>query len=182
MHAAITDSGLCDVLNGNTLKSTYRRGYRADTLADAFDHRRDMRPEKIEGTGHTYRKTFWLYVGDKSMRSRVPHEPRSRGAVRLAINDWTSYFNVRTNHLRVAAGEDVRFTLRPVVHATSDGFRALDPEERKCFFRDEPTVTETLLIWNRIIFRSFIVHRPPRACSIITSEMPVCSNVGSDTQ
>ncbi len=63
--AAVTDKGVCHVMNGDALRSTYRASERVDLLAESLDPRQEASPGKIFGTGRMYRKSFWLNVADK---------------------------------------------------------------------------------------------------------------------
>ncbi len=93
-----------------------------------------MRPNLVKGTGQSHRKSFWIYVGDRTLRNKISTQPRARGSAVISINEWTAYFNVRLNNLEVLAGQDVVISLTPVVHATTPSFRKLPVPDRKCFF------------------------------------------------
>lgn len=58
----------------------------------------------------------------------------------VAINEWTDYFNVRINQLDVRAGTEVILKVRPTQHSTSEGFKSLTLEERRCRFKHENEV------------------------------------------
>ena len=64
-HTSLTDSGVCMVYNGNTLKGTYRPSKRVDELSEAFDRRGTTQSKKIEGTGRIFEKVFWINVQDR---------------------------------------------------------------------------------------------------------------------
>ena len=64
--AALTDGGICHVLNGNSMDATFSSSPRADVLKSTLDERtEDVTPEKIHGTGKLFRKTFWFDVGER---------------------------------------------------------------------------------------------------------------------
>ena len=64
-HIALTDAGLCQVLNGNTMMSTFKHTIRIEELWTAFDKRNAVEPMNIIGSGKMYQKTFWLDIGDR---------------------------------------------------------------------------------------------------------------------
>ena len=66
--------------------------------------------------------------------------PIRRHSSRLAINDWDSYNNVRSNHIDIEPGQEVTLKVEPVLHTTTDRFRALPIEERKCRYMHENPV------------------------------------------
>ena len=64
-HAALTDSGICMVYNGNTMEGTYRSSKKVKELSEAFDKRDTIEPKKIVGSGRTFEKVFWLNLEDR---------------------------------------------------------------------------------------------------------------------
>ena len=62
---APTDVGLCQVYNGNTMKSTFSETVRIQELLSALDQRDSYVPKVINGSGKIYQKTFWLDIGDR---------------------------------------------------------------------------------------------------------------------
>ena len=65
-NMATTDSGLCQVFNGNTMKETYKSTTRVVDLSSAFEPNGiSSRHEMIKGAGKVYQKVFWLDLGDK---------------------------------------------------------------------------------------------------------------------
>ncbi len=62
---AITDNGICHVLNGDAMTSTFEAESRLVALSSAFDRRESATAEKIYGTGQMYQKTFWIDVADR---------------------------------------------------------------------------------------------------------------------
>ena len=65
-RAALTDAGICHVLNGNSMDATYSSSPRADVLKRSLDERtEDVVPDMIHGTGKLFRKTFWFDVGER---------------------------------------------------------------------------------------------------------------------
>ena len=64
--AALTDAGICHVLNGNSMDATFSSSPRADVLKRSLDERTgDIVPNMIHGTGKLFRKTFWFDVGER---------------------------------------------------------------------------------------------------------------------
>ncbi len=61
----------------------------------------------------------------------------------MAINEWTSYFNVRINHLEISAGREAIVKIEPTSHVATSSFRKLAVEDRKCLFSDENPVRPT---------------------------------------
>ena len=74
-HAALTDSGVCMVYNGNTIEGTYRSSTKVKELSDAFDNRKTTDPKKIVGTGKTFEKVFWLNLQDRYNKTHHDHSP-----------------------------------------------------------------------------------------------------------
>ena len=64
-HAALTDSGICMVYNGNTLEGTYSSSKKVKELSEAFDKRDTIEPKKIDGSGRIFEKVFWLNLEDR---------------------------------------------------------------------------------------------------------------------
>ena len=64
-QAALTDSGMCMVYNGNALRGTYSPSKRVDELSEAFDRRDASQSKMIEGTGRIFEKVFWINVQDR---------------------------------------------------------------------------------------------------------------------
>ena len=64
-HIAITDSGLCQVLNGNTMRSTFTPTYRIKEMSGSFDTRNVVNPLNISGSGKSNQITLWLDIGDR---------------------------------------------------------------------------------------------------------------------
>ena len=64
-HIAVTDVGLCQVYNGEAMRSTFTTTSRIEELAAALDKRDHVMPRRINGSGRIYEKTFWLDIGDR---------------------------------------------------------------------------------------------------------------------
>ena len=65
-RAALTDGGICHVLNGNSMDATFSSSPRADVFKSSLDERmEEVIPDMIHGTGKLFRKTFWLDVGER---------------------------------------------------------------------------------------------------------------------
>ena len=60
-----TDAGLCQILNGENMRSTYESTSRMEELWGSLDERQNMNPEMITGSGKIYERTFWLDIGDR---------------------------------------------------------------------------------------------------------------------
>lgn len=68
-HIAVTDNGLCQVMNGNSMTSTFKPTIRMEELWTALDNRDDIQPRSISGSGKLYQDTFWLDIGDRFVYS-----------------------------------------------------------------------------------------------------------------
>ncbi len=65
-HVGLTDEGICDVYNGNSMSETYASSTRVNDLVEVLDGRRGtVTPAKVDGVGKIAQKTFWLNIGDK---------------------------------------------------------------------------------------------------------------------
>ena len=64
-QVALTDAGLCQVLNGDAMRSSFTSTQRIEELSKALDIRDTFKPEKIKGSGKIYEKTFWIDIGDR---------------------------------------------------------------------------------------------------------------------
>ncbi len=137
-HSGLTDSGVCDVHNGISMMATFADSDRLRELSKAFDSRiaNVTTAGHIKGTGHSHTKSFWISVRDGSLRNEVPNLPRRKGRASIALNEHMAYYNVRTNNVAVTAGQEVVIKVRPVVHATTQSFRSLPVEHRKCLYPD----------------------------------------------
>ena len=63
---AITDAGICHVLNGESLQSTVRGSSRNSQLMYSMDPRKTgIKPKMIDGTGKLSQMTFWLDARNK---------------------------------------------------------------------------------------------------------------------
>ncbi len=141
--AAVTDSGVCDVYNGNAMANTYTPSPRMDELDRSLDARpsgHSTQPKKISSTGQTGQKVFWLNVADNSLRSRALGLPRRRGSAVVAINEWVSFHSVRTRHFEILAGQDVTVNVRPTQHVATERFAKLTALTRQCLFPHETVV------------------------------------------
>ena len=65
---ATTDSGLCQVLNGNTMRNTYMATSRISELWSNLEIQTESKPEMIRGAGKSYQKVMWLNLGDKYVK------------------------------------------------------------------------------------------------------------------
>ena len=64
-NIGVTDSGLCYILNGEDMRSTFAETTRMAELWESLDERQSVRPKYIKGSGRIYEKTFWLDIGDR---------------------------------------------------------------------------------------------------------------------
>ena len=149
---------MCQVYNGNTMKSTFTATKRTEALQTPLDPRDEMAPKFINGSGKIYQKTFWLDIGERyknlsqcrviqkpilmylSCRSSdayKPGNPWPRGSATLNVNEWLKYFNVRSNPIDMVAGASYTVKMTPIQHTASPGIRDLDRQRRKCQFKDE---------------------------------------------
>ncbi len=66
-HPAMTDVGVCDVFNGDAIKSTFKPSTRTDTLSRLLDPRErgSVKPKTINGSGTTFELKFLLNVADR---------------------------------------------------------------------------------------------------------------------
>ena len=60
-----TDSGLCHILNGEDMRSTFAGTDRMKDLWESLDKRKSISAKYINGSGKIYEKTFWLDIGDR---------------------------------------------------------------------------------------------------------------------
>ncbi len=67
-HASLTDSGLCQVLNGASMRQTYNHDNEGvDELARLLDPRGEVEPMRIPALpGRVVKRSFLLYIGDRS--------------------------------------------------------------------------------------------------------------------
>ncbi len=65
---------------------------------------------------------------------------KTKGSALVAINEWSSFFNVRTKPVQVLAGQSIQIKIKPTVHVASDEFKKLGVDQRKCLFPHERTV------------------------------------------
>ena len=73
----------------------------------------------------------------RSLFNHLAFLPNVKGTAMLAVNEWLSYYNVRTKPIKILAGQDVQIKLKPTFHRTSTMFRELTKEQRKCLYPDE---------------------------------------------
>ncbi len=157
-HPALTDSGICHVHNGNTIKAVYKDTNRIKDLIDTFETRDAAEPELVKGTGQSHRKDFWIYVGDRTLKNEIPTQPRAKGSAVISINEWSTYYNVRLNSLEVLAGQHVVISLMPVAHATTPSFRELSVADRKCLYPEDTEAMNAILIQVLLTF-NYDKHR-----------------------
>ena len=160
-----TDSGLCQVLNGNTMRETYMGTSRMRELWSALEASKiEPSSEMIQGAGKSYQKVFWLDLGDKYVikythctyryvLNSLRYEPffgKSRSARRLdytkrwaqgsgtlSINEWLKFFSVRTNPIDLVGGTSYAIKIKPVHHTSSPRIRDISAQGRRCLFPNE---------------------------------------------
>ena len=133
---ALTDAGICQVYNGDSLFSTFSSSARTHELQYSLDPRQEsLNPQNITGTGKISQITMWLDAGNKDK-----DKEKEEGSLMIAINGWQTYYDVRINQIQLRAGKDVVIKIEPVVHSTSADFKNLKLDDRKCRFMDEPEV------------------------------------------
>ncbi len=66
---ALTDSGLCQVYNGDAMGVTYSPRNKTKELASMLDPRTEFVPKMITGTGKISERTFWIPIGERYMYS-----------------------------------------------------------------------------------------------------------------
>ncbi len=64
---ALTDVGLCNVYNGETMASTYSSTKKHTEFIKLLDPRESFKPKMITGTGKISERTFWLNVADRNV-------------------------------------------------------------------------------------------------------------------
>ena len=137
---ALTDAGICQVYNGDSLLSSFTSSKRVDELHYSIDPRPEIiKPLMINGTGKISQITMWLDASNKYL-DNVESFEKDEGSLMVAINDWQTYYDVRINQLDLRAGTDVIIKVKPVVHSTTADFKNLKLEDRKCRFMNEQEV------------------------------------------
>ena len=90
--AALTDAGICQVYNGDSLHSSYAASARTQELQNSLDPRLEsIEPNMINGTGKISQITMWLDAGKKDIVNSVVKE---EGSLMVAINGWQTYYDV----------------------------------------------------------------------------------------
>ena len=157
-HPAITDKGLCRVLNGMSMSQTYKPSERIQDLSDRLNSRKKGSIWKVQGTGTRFRKTMWLdlrwgkqlYITTTALIIRIlacavskfiafrsfenPISKKVDSAV-IAINDVINYFNVRDKSLEIKPGNEVKIIIRPSIQTSSDAFKALGRNSKHILLR-----------------------------------------------
>ena len=144
----MTDTGVCQVYNGNSLTSTYEHSDRIRDLQYSFDPRtgdEQYDPIMIDGTGKISQMTFWLDAQDK-FRSNSNSFRKNRGSLAVAINEWRKFFDVRLNQIELRAGTEAIIKLEPVVQSSTPAFEGLSIASRKCRFLHENKARKSTLI------------------------------------
>ena len=148
--------GICDVFNGNTFGNTFTRSSRTDIIRNFTDSREGpFQPKMINGTGKLHEVQFLLNIGGRSLANHNFSVPQMSSEAWLAINDWRSYFNVRTNYFQVNPGQRMDIVIQPVNHIASEDFKNLNKEDRDCLFRDEHKVRNNSLRFSSIFMGDF---------------------------
>ena len=143
-NPSVTEGGVCQVYNGDSLHSLYKETGRMIDLHSMIDGRKtEIIPKKIHGTGKISQKTFWLDASNKYMAS-VNSFKKYKGSLLVAINDWQTSYSVRLNHIELRGGTEVIIKVNPVVHSTSADFKSLTLDDRACRYPDEQQVHQNL--------------------------------------
>ncbi len=88
-ETVVTDHGICETVNGNSIKETFEENERIAKFNQMLDRRdKTVTPSKIRGSGSIHMSSFWLNVHD-------PLNFHKRGEVLIALNDWIDFFSVR---------------------------------------------------------------------------------------
>ena len=139
----LTDAGVCQVYNGDSMLSSFVTSLRIDELQYSLDPRPVMaKPRMINGTGKISQITMWLDAGNKYIDNIESYE-KDEGSLMIAINDWQTYYDVKINQLDLRAGTDVIIKVKPVVYNTTAEFKALKLDDRQCRYRNEQEVCAT---------------------------------------
>ena len=64
-QVGVTDVGLCQILNGEDMRSTFIGTENMRQLWTSLDKRESVSASYIKGSGKIYEKTFWLDIGDR---------------------------------------------------------------------------------------------------------------------
>ena len=136
---ALTDAGICQVYNGDSLYSTFSSSARIQELQYSIDPRAEkLEPHTITGSGKISQIVMWLDSENKD-----PLE-KDEGSLMIALNSWQTYYDVRINQIELRAGKDIVIKVEPVVHSTSLDFKGLSLKDRKCRFVDEQEVFQDI--------------------------------------
>ena len=168
-HAAMTDAGICQVYNGNSLSSTYTTTDRIMDIEYSIDTKKGIiKPDMIQGTGKISETTMWLDARISNSILSLQKINNERGKLQVSINEWLSYYNVLINQLEFRAGTEVIIKVKPSVHRTSPNFKELPIEKRKCLYMNENQV---------MILRGYFVGLLLVNIFYANSRMPIaCSN------
>ncbi len=84
----------------------------------------------------------------RSLRSKIVSRPTPTNMIKVSVNEWLTYHNVRVNNLKFMPGQEVLIVVEPVSHVADGDIRSLEPESRHCRFRDEQQVCSTNFVNN----------------------------------
>ncbi len=88
-ETVVTDHGICETVNGNSVRETFKENERITKFNQMLDRRdKPVIPSKIKGSGSIHKSSFWLNVRD-------PLNSHIRGEMVIALNDWLDFFSVR---------------------------------------------------------------------------------------
>ena len=140
---SLTDAGICQVYNGDSLSSIFTPSPRIYDLIYSLDPRaKQITPLMINGTGKISEITMWLDASNKNPAENMYLFDKEQGGLVVALNAWNQYYDVRINQLDLRAGSEVIIKVEPVVHTASDDFRRQNINDRRCRFKDEVKVGE----------------------------------------
>ncbi len=92
-ETVVTDHGICETVNGNSVRETFVENERITMFNTMLDRRDQMVvPSKIKGSGSIHKSSFWLNMRD-------PLNSHIRGEMLIAVNDWLDFFSVRLTQM-----------------------------------------------------------------------------------
>ena len=96
------------------------------------------KPRKVPGSGNHFETVLWLDGSDRTRSWIHPEQAKKDTAsMRLAVNEFGNYFNVRKSNIRLNAGEEVSLRIKQVQHVATENFKSLSLKARKCRFPHE---------------------------------------------
>ena len=126
----VTDQGICQAING--LHAT--EAFKPSKFTRRFNETIQPRMTKVRNTpiGGEYSKLSLMLNSN-----RMWQKYREAGDIILGISDQFNPFEVKLKGIKLKSGFHHRYKVTPTQYATSDNFRNLDINVRKCRFLDE---------------------------------------------